>query len=237
VHRHDLGGGLGLERQLLEEQLVRHHAERVHVGLRRDRVAAGLFGGEVLRGAHELSVDRVLHVVAHHLRDAPVEQLHLQRRGILGVVDEEHVVELEIAMHDAGGMGGDQRVADLEQDRDHEVRQQLAGVGASAQRLTVEPLHDDVRPSVGELAGLEDVDDVGVRDLVDDLGLEQHAVAVEPGRQQALVHDLQRGALTNVLMDHGVDRPHAATAQLALDQPRAGLGTRRQDIGARGCPR
>ena len=40
-------------------------------------------------------------------------------------------------------------------------------------------------PAVGELAGLEDVDDVRVTDLVDDLRLEQHAVAVEARRRAA----------------------------------------------------
>ena len=54
------------------------------------------------------------------------------------MIDQEDVVELEVAVDDAGRMGGDQRVADLEQDRDDQIWQQLAFIGAGAQGLAVE---------------------------------------------------------------------------------------------------
>ena len=148
----------------------------------RDRRAARLLGREVLRRADELAFDRVLDVVSDDLRDAPVEQLDARRHRIFGVVDQEHVVELEVAVDDAGGVRGDQRVADLEQDRDHAVGQDLALVGAQSPSGT--PSSRSITmygPAVGQRAGLEDVDDVRVADLVDDPRLEQHALAVEAG--------------------------------------------------------
>ena len=109
-----------------------------------------------------------------------------RERRIVGVVDQEHVVELEVAVDDAGGVRGDQRVADLEQDRDHLVGQDLALVGAQSPSGT--PSRRSITmygPAVGQRAGLEDVDDVRVADLVDDPRLEQHALDVDAGRRGA----------------------------------------------------
>jgi len=225
VHRHDLGAGLGLERQLLEEQLVRHHAERVDIGRRRHRGAACLLGREVLRRADQLAVDCVVLVVMDHLRDAPVEELHARRARLVWVVDQEHVVELQVAMDHAGGMRGDEGVADLQEDRDDEVGLQLAVVRAVRQRLTFEALHHDVGAAIGQLAGLEDVDDVGVADLVDDPRLDQHALGIEAGREETVMDHLEGGPLPDLSVHHRVHGAHSAPPELALDDPGAGLGT------------
>jgi hypothetical protein len=81
------------------------------------------------------------------------------------------------------------------------------------ERLALEELEDLVAAAVGEGAEAEDVDDVGVADLVDRARLlheAQHRLA--PAREAAC-DDLDRGALADQRMHRGVDRRHAAGAE------------------------
>ena len=130
MHRHDLRGGLGLERELLEEELEGHHAERVHIGRGGQHGAARLLGREVLRRADELPVDRAMDVARDLLRDTPVEQLGALDAALHG--DQEDVVELEVAVDDPRAVRGDERVADLDQELHDAVRQDLGLVGELA---------------------------------------------------------------------------------------------------------
>ena len=67
-------------------------------------------------------------------------------------------------------------------------------------------------------------------DLVHHLRFEEHAIGVEAGTEQTRVHDLERGALSDLFVHDRVDRAHAATAELALDDPRPGLDARQQPV-------
>ncbi len=133
-------------------------------------------------------------------------------------------------MDHAGRVRGDQRVADLQQDRDHAVGQELALVRERAERAAFEPLHHDVEPAIGELAGLEDIDDVRVTDAVDHARFGENPLGRDIRHQRAM-HHLQRGALADLLVRHAVHRAHATAAELSVDHPRSGLRSRCERVG------
>ena len=60
-----------------------------------------------------------------------------------------------------------QRAADLPEQPPHLGELHLSALEARREALAVEVLHDEVVAAVGELIECEDVDDVGVADLID----------------------------------------------------------------------
>ncbi len=90
------------EGRVAREHLVEHHAERVDVGARIRRGAAGLLEGHVLRRAHHVPA-RLLQV-AGQVGEAEIEHLHLL--ATVGRVHEEEVLRLDVAVHDAGLVRG-----------------------------------------------------------------------------------------------------------------------------------
>ncbi len=232
MHRDHLGRRLGLERQPAQQQVVRDHAERVDIGLRRHRPAASLFGREVRGRADQLAIDRVMHGVLEHARNAPVEDLD-PRRPRVGRLDHEDVIELEIAMYDPGGMRGAQRIADLEQHVDRLARRDRP-LGSRTERLAVQPLHHDVRPAIRQRADVENIDDAGVLDRVDHARLEQHPLGVDALPEQAAMQDLERRALADLGVNDRIYRPHPAPAEQVLDPPRTGHLAMAECLGV--CP-
>jgi hypothetical protein len=101
---------------------------------------------------------------------------------------------------------------------------------ASSKRHPVEPLHHEVRAAVVELTGLEDVDDVRVSDAVDDPRFEQDAIDAGPA-DQVLVQQLERCALADRFVRDRVDHAHSAATELALDDPRPRVRSRRERVG------
>ena len=114
-------------------------------------------------------------------------------------------------MDDAGAVRGDQRIADLDQDLDHAVGHHLVLEGEVAEANAIEALHHDVRATVLERAGLEDIDDVGMADPIDDSRLELDPLDRDAVRKE-LVHQLERGAFADLLVGHGVHGAHATAA-------------------------
>ena len=103
------------------------------------------------------------------------------------------------------------------------------------QALAVEELHHEVVAPVGQPPEREDVDDVRVADLVD-----RARLVDEPAHQLGIGGDLRRqhldrDALADDGLDAGVDRPHAALADLALDAVLADLHPLGQIAGAGGA--
>jgi len=89
------------------------------------------------------------------LGDAEVDQLE-QRPA--GGWHDEHVVRLEIAMHDADGMRRLQARQDLQREIDGLLDRQLAAaIHGLLQRLAVQKLHHQIRRTVGGLIHVGDV--------------------------------------------------------------------------------
>ena len=94
---------LRLERQLPRDELVQHDADRIDVAAVVDRLARRLLGRGVGRRAHERPLDRRragADVAAQRLDQPEVEQLH--EVTVAAALDEEDVLGLEIAVHEAG---------------------------------------------------------------------------------------------------------------------------------------
>jgi hypothetical protein len=106
-----------------------------------------------------------------------------------------------------------------------------------AQRLTRQPLHHEVAPPAERLAEREDIDDVGMADLVDDTRFVDEARHRDRVRAQLFLEHLDRGALADHRMDGREHDPHPADAEPALDpvltEHRARL--EHEAVAGRGC--
>src|SRR5580765_6685812 len=81
--------------------------------------------------------------------------------------DEEDVGGLEIAMDDTARVRGLERTAQRLDDGRDLIDLEWPGCETLRQRRAPEPLHHEVAPPAEHLAEREDVDDVGMTDLVD----------------------------------------------------------------------
>jgi hypothetical protein len=73
-------------------------------------------------------------------------------------------------------------------------------------------------PAVGQAAEREDVDDVGMADLVDGARLLQEPLDGRGIVRQRRLQHLDRGALADHRVSRGVHDAHAAAAELAVDR-------------------
>ena len=234
-------GAAGLERRPAGEQFVEDRPERVDVGGRADLLglAAGLLGGHVRRRAEDGPALRLRRFLVDVLGQAEVGDLGGQARGRFEGRDdraagfqrrpplvqgraavvagpEQDVGRLQVAVDDAALVG-----------EEHGAGQRLDQLGRDArgQRSVAHPLFeaaplDELEGEVGPavvLAGLVDLDDVGVLELGDRFrfGLEPGQPGrpgVRPG-QDHLEGDEPAEALVAGL----VDDPHAAPAEFRQD--------------------
>ena len=110
---------------------------------------------------------------AGELRDAEIEELH----GRLAVdVDEEDVVGLEIAVHDALRVCRHQRAGERTRDPSDLWRDIPARAIRVRSDLFLSHLHHEVVATVGERPEREDVDDVRIADLIDHARLVDEAL-------------------------------------------------------------
>ena len=144
-------GGRPRERARAGDRFVEHAAERENVGAVIGGAAFGLFRRHVADGAHHQARGRPGD--AHRLEPGLIDrqgglaaQLGETEIEDLGVAagGDHHVVGLEVAMDDAGGMRGGQRVGGLRQ-----VLQDLLEIARLARQeraegLTLHELHRDV---------------------------------------------------------------------------------------------
>ena len=206
--------------------------------------AEELFGGHVRGGADEgadgggegvvagavgrVAVARVVGAGEAEVEDADA-----------AVLADEDVVGFEVAMDDADGVGGGEALAGGGEDLE-DLAPGAALVGEpGAQGLAGDQLHGD-EELVVDAADLVDLDDVGVGEAGEGLGLaleaglaDAEAVVVDAGAQE-----LEGDAAVELGVVGGVDDGHAAVAEGAGDDVAADLtgavGTRGAAIGRRG---
>ena len=185
------------------EHLVRDDAEGVEVAGAGRRLAHRLLGADVVGGAEHLADAGVADGV-HGAGDAEVGQLHH------AVLAHEDVGGLDVAVHDAGLVGGAERERGLGQDRADDLGRQRALLADDRrERLAGDELHHEVGEVV-VLAVVEDRGDVGVHQRRRVEGLVAEAL-----REDLLVvgvgaHDLDRDQPLEHVVERAPDVGHAA---------------------------
>jgi hypothetical protein len=126
---------------------------------------------------------------------------------------DDHVVGLEVAVDDADGVGGDQPAADGDVHRQqlHQRARLLGLPGGQGDARDV--LHDDEHPAV-EVAGLVDLDDVGVRDAGERVGL---ALAAQQVVRARGAEHLDGDVAVELRVVGEVDPRHGPLAERAHD--------------------
>jgi hypothetical protein len=228
---HHLRHRVADERRLAAQELVHDGAEREQVGPLVDQgvLPRRLLRRHVLRRTEQRRVLGLDGGRAAHLGDAEVEHLDLLDvdPADLGRA-QEHVVRLEVAVDDAGAVGGGQGAGDLPGDGEHLGHRQRAAPDPLRQGFALEVLQHHVGRAVGQGVEVVDRDDVGVAQLRRDVGL-----TLEPGQRlvagdlgvQHLDRHLLAGQAGVAGQEHG---PHPAATDQRLD--RVGVGDDRPYI-------
>jgi hypothetical protein len=148
------------------------------------------------------------------------------------VVADHDVGGLEVAVDEAGGVGGGEALAGLAEHGGELGEGPALALEPGVQGHAVDELHGDV-DLAAEGADLVDADDVGVRQPGHGLGLAQEA-----GAGQVLaglgVEQLDGDLAVELLVVGGIDDAGAAAAELAQDGEAADRGGRGALLGARG---
>ena len=226
------------KRRLAGDHLVEHDAEAEHVA-----PVIGLLSGRLLgravahRAVRDADLgERVVRArrgarpgvgaLAHqHLGQAEVQDLGLAPRA------HDDVRGLEVAVHDAAGVGDRECVGQLDRDRERGKRLERAAAHELLERRALDVLQHDVVEAVG-LPDVVDGLDVGV---VEDRAQRRLALEAPPGR-------LARRRVGTQRLDHD----HAAEAHVERLERRglAALAQRLEDpivreraAGAEGCHR
>ena len=124
---------------------------------------------------------------------------------------EEDVLRLEVAVDDAPGVRGLERLADLDEDGQGALGRHGAR-RRGGERLALQVLHDQVVPPRRHHAHVEDVDDVLVADEVDRARLGVEALHQRGVGREVLVEHLHRDLAADERLLAQVDRAHAAVA-------------------------
>ena len=202
---------------LAGEQLVEHHAGRVHVALRPDAPAARLLRRHVGDRADDVAVGGE-RVAVQEPCDAEVHHLHV------AVAVQHHVLGLHVAVDDALAVGEGQSFQQLGAHGGHVAVAELPD--ELVQRHAVDQLPDEVAP----LAVAEPVverDDVGMRegrgrlDLADDAA--RHAPALGDDLQRDGLVELQVAGLEDLGETAAADASHdlVAVAPVGVQRGRA----------------
>ena len=141
-------------------------------------------------------------------------QPEVGHRDVAGGVDQ-HVARLEVAVDQAGGVGGGQPAAGGDEQRDDVGGRQGVAGQVLAEGGALDELHGQEHPAV-DLAGVVDRDHVGVGQLGQRLGLAdqpRRRVGGAIGRRQ----HLDRHPAIELRIVRGVHLAHPAGAHLALD--------------------
>ena len=230
----DLHRLLALVRLLADEHLVQHDAERVDVAARVGHSACDQLGSEVGDRAEQLRAGGG--VGRRGTREPEVADLDA------AVLGEQHVLGLDVAVHDAGPVRGGEPGEDRVHDR-HRLRHREAALLAQefAQSDARQVLHDQVG-HVAVLTLIEDVDHVRVGEprggprFLDEPALEHGVIA------QVAVHHLEGDPALEPQVGGHVHGRHAAARDArahpvsAVDQTsdqRVGLLTRAHDPSLR----
>ncbi|MGX1491501.1 hypothetical protein RKD41_003760 [Streptomyces tendae] len=209
-------GRVRVERQPPGDELEQHDADRVQIGAGVHAPAEGLLRREVLRGADDhAGLRHRRHAGLHGARDAEVHDLDD------AALVQHDVARLDVAVDQAHLVADLQRGEHVRGDLQRLVGGHRAGlphglVEDGAERTALDVLHDDVRRRHAVhlvLAGVEDGDDVGVRELGHCLGLTAEPLTEGRLAAQLGVQRLDR----DLAVEHGVvgevDGGHAALAE------------------------
>ena len=209
-----------LERPGAGQALVEDHPEGIDVGLRADELglAPGLLGGHVRRRAHHGLGGRQV---------APTGSLGQAEVGDLGLaaVVVQDVGGLQVAVDDPQVVGRLDRAGE----RRHQLRRGLRVEPAGplepvGQAAAGEVLHGQERPAVG-VAVFVDLDDVGVLDGGDRLGLGQEADQLLRPSPMVAQHHLQGDQPVQLHLPGLPDHSHPALPE-RLEQVVPGDGLR-----------
>jgi hypothetical protein len=180
-----VGVGLADEGHPAGQTLVEHQPEGVQVGPTVEPPAAHLFGRQVLGRAHHHVVAGQVVATVETLGDAEVGEQNTT------VGRHEDVAGLDVAVDEAGAMGGVEGGGDARADVDRQLRAEPGlHVEQLTQALAVDELHDDGLPAtVGE--DVVHGDDVGVGEPSDGNGLAAEAFGDDRVGRQTRLQPLQ----------------------------------------------
>ena len=207
---HQLVGGRAAEGPRAGEHVVHHAAEREHVGAEIDLLAAADLLGRHVGGRADARDLRG--VRARELRGAEVRHLDVEIRP------QHDVGGLDVAVHDADGVGVLERLAALVGDlRGARHRQQVRRLAVRLQRGALHQFHHQVAQVLAVLllhAGVENADDVRMAQLARERGL--------------VLEELERAARLFRVVRHRIEHLDRDLA--------AGERRRRQDRPSRSRP-
>ena len=195
---------LALEREPPDAQLIKHDAEREHVGAEVELPAFDVLGRHVRRRAEQLARHgQPLEV--DHVRDAEVHQLHHS------VGADHDVLRLHVAVEDAVGVRVREGAADLQDDHRPDLGERDRPVGDHLlEGLTVDELGDDVRLGVRLRGVVEDLEDVLVAKLRHRLRLALEPVARFLVIGEVFVQHLHGDHALQRAIDAAIDNGHPA---------------------------
>ena len=157
-----------VERSPAVEALPRDHAKRELIAARIDVGAGELLGRHVRGRPHHRADRRGLERCRGRRRrigsdlDDPREPEVRNARSI--VVADQHVLRLEVAMHDPGGVRRGQTAPGVDQHRDDRAPRSSRRREPHTQRRAAHVLHRDVGRAI-DRPDLEHVDDIRMREL------------------------------------------------------------------------
>jgi hypothetical protein len=235
VQARELGEDRRVERDAPGEQLLHHDAQRVEVRARVHVGAEELLRRHVLRRAEHLARLREARVRAD-LREAEIQDLG--DLLVLVLAHHEHVVGLEIAVHDAALVRVRQALRDVAREHDGaRLAQAPLAREHVGEALAVHVLHGDVEQALGRLAEVEHAHDVAVREQAGRLGLALEAGAAARVEREIAVEDLHREEARDAHVRGAVHLAHAARGDAVLDAVPVAHDRAEQrirDVGARG---
>ena len=159
----DKGAGGAAKRDVAGSHFVEDDAEGEEVGARVEEFTTGLLRRHVRngadRGAGTGDMERASRPSPRSTLARPKSRTLACQR--LAGLNEEDVGRLDVAVDDAAGVRGDERVSDLGGDVEDFFGGHGAGEDAGAERFALEQLHDEVGVAV-LLADIEDGAYVGV---------------------------------------------------------------------------
>ncbi len=173
----------------------------------------------------------MLRVRRRDARNPEVEHLHPLAASRLG--EQHHVVRLEVAMHDVGGVGGAQRERCLARHLEHPGERQRAASHELPEALAVHVLEHEIERAIGELAEVAGGNHIRVLDARsgDRLALEARHHLTHA--RELRVQHLERDGLAHVDVLGTVNGTHAAGPEQALDAiPTGDHRPRREARGA-----
>src|SRR6202030_1319141 len=142
-----------------------------------------------------------------HLRQTKIENLGASALG------DENVGRLDVAMHDALGMGRVERIGNLDPERKKRVNIERASCDAVLQGLALEKLHRDVRLLVA-LADFVNRANVGMVEGGSGTRFTAEALQCQRGLRHRIGQEFQSDETAKIGILGLVNHPHAAATEL-----------------------